>query len=118
MNNIRILGRDFEMVAWSMSFIWWSITALFNFPAGTAAIGIGLILLGLNVARLLNGMPTSGFTIMLGILALVWGGLDLANSVLLLPFELPVFASLLILLGLIVLVREAYQSRNQRQVSS
>jgi hypothetical protein len=95
-----------------MFFIWWGITELFNFAAGIDAIGVGLILLGLNVVRSLNGMPTSGFTITFGILALVWGGLELAQSVLPLPFEIPVFAILLIVLGVILLAREL-QNRNE-----
>ncbi len=73
---------------------------------GVGAIGIGLILLGLNAARWLNGIPASGFTTTLGILALVLGGLELANVVLHLSFELPVFAILLITLGVIFLARE------------
>jgi hypothetical protein len=107
MNNVRTLTRDFEVIAWGVFFIWWGITELFTFlPNGTDAVGIGLILLGLNLARFVSGIPTSGFTITLGIIALVWGALELAGSVLLLPFELPVFAIVLIVLGLILLVRE------------
>jgi hypothetical protein len=45
---------------------------LFNFlPHGTGAIGIGPIWLGLNAARALKDVPTSGLTATLGILALV-----------------------------------------------
>jgi len=80
---------------------------------GTGAIGIGLIFLGLNVARSLNGIPTSGFSTTLGILALVLGGLELASSVLRLPFELPVFAILLIVLGVTLLARELLRSKNE-----
>ena len=114
MENTRTLKRNLETVAWGAFFIWWGITELFNFlPHGTGAIGIGLIFLGLNVARSLNGIPTSGLTTTLGILALVLGGLELASSVLRLPFELPVFAILLIVLGVILLARELLRSRNE-----
>lgn len=111
MNTVQSLKRDFDTIAWGLFFVWWGITELVEFPEGTGAVGIGLILLGLNVARWLNGLPTNGFTMTLGILALVWGGLELAGSVLLLPFELPVFAIVLIVLGVILLAREL-QSRN------
>ncbi len=114
MENVRILNRNFETVAWGAFFIWWGITELFPFlPDGTGALGIGLILLSLNVIRALNGMPTSGFTTTLGILALVWGGLELASSVLSLPFKVPVFAILLIVLGMIVLGRGLLQNRSE-----
>jgi hypothetical protein len=113
MDNIRKLNRNLETMAWGALFIWWGITELFQFlPHGTGAIGIGLILLGLNVTRALNGVPASGFTSILGILALVLGGLELAGSVLRLPFEIPVFAILLIVLGVILLARELLHSRN------
>ena len=107
MDTIQTSNNRYEMAAWGALFIWWGITTLFTgLPHGTGAIGIGLILLGLNAARWLNGIPASGFTTTLGILALVLGGLELANLILSLPFELPVFAILLITLGVIFLVRE------------
>ncbi len=113
MESARISNRNFETIAWGMFFVWWGITELFKFlPQGTGAVGFGLILLGLNAARALNGIPTSGFTITLGILALVLGGLDLAGSVLTLPFELPVLAILLIVLGVIMLARELLRTRS------
>jgi hypothetical protein len=114
MENTRTLNRNLETVAWGAFFIWWGITELFQFlPHGTSAIGIGLIFLGLNVARRLNGIPTSGFSTTLGILALVLGGLELASSVLRLPFDIPVFAILLIVLGVILLARELLRSKNE-----
>jgi len=113
-DNTRKLNRNLETMAWGALFLWWGITELFQFlPHGTGAIGIGLIFLGLNVARSLNGIPTSGFSTTLGILALVLGGLELASSVLRLPFEIPVFAILLIVLGVILLARELLRSRNE-----
>ncbi len=113
MDNLTRLNRSFEVAAWGALFIWWGITELVKFmPNGSGAIGIGLILLGLNAARSFNKIPVSAFTTALGILALVWGGLELAGAVLSLPFELPVFAILLIVLGVIVLSRELIGNRN------
>ncbi len=113
MNTSKSLNRNFETMAWGALFIWWGLTELIpSLPAGIGAIGIGLILLGLNAARSLNGLPTSGFSITLGVLALVWGGLELAGTVLRLPFELPVFAILLIVLGGIMLGRELVRSNS------
>jgi hypothetical protein len=107
MENVRTLNQKLETVAWAAFFIWWGITELFqSLPPGIGALGIGLILLSLNAARRQNGLPASGFTTTLGILALVLGGLELAGAILHLPFELPVFALLLIVLGVTLLVRE------------
>ncbi len=103
MENKMISNRNFEAIAWGALFIWWGITVLLpSLPDGTGLIGVGLILLGVNVARYFNGVAISWFSATIGILALVWGGLELAGAVLSLPFELPVFAILLIVLGLIV----------------
>ncbi len=114
MENVRTLNHKLEAVAWAAFFIWWGVTELFrSLPHGIGALGIGLILLGLNAARSRNGIPTSGFTTTLGILALVLGGLELAAPVLSLPFEIPVFAILLIVLGVTVLGRGLLQSRSE-----
>lgn len=95
-----------EVVAWGALFVWWGIVELIPvLPDGTGAIGVGLILIGVNVVRWLKGLPASAFSTTVGILALVWGGLDLAGAALALPFELPVFAILLITLGLVLLGR-------------
>lgn len=107
MENTRKLNVSFEAIAWGAFFIFWGITEAFKpLPAGTGAIGIGLILIGLNVARSMTGRPISGFATLFGILALLLGGLELAGTFLNLSFELPIFAILLVALGLIMLVRE------------
>jgi hypothetical protein len=109
--------KNFETIAWGALFIWWGITELVKFlPEGTGVIGVGLILLGLNAARYFNAIPISGFTITLGILALVWGGLELAGAVLSLPFEMPVFAILLIVLGVISMASELLRARTADKV--
>ena len=111
MENTRMLNRNLETVAWGAFFIWWGITEMIKFPTGIGAIGFGLILLGLNAIRLLNRIPVSGFSLTIGILALVWGGLELAGSVLSLPFQLPIFAFLLIALGVSLLAQELLRTR-------
>lgn len=105
MENTRESNLDLEAIAWGAIFILWGITGMIpSLPEGTGAIGIGLILLGLNLARLWMGQPISGFTTTLGILAILLGGLELARPLLHLSFELPIFAILLLALGLIILI--------------
>jgi hypothetical protein len=111
MEHARLLNRQLETLGWGLFFVWWGITELFNsLPEGVGAIGLGLILLGLNAVRTRNGIPASGFTTTLGILALVLGGLELAAAALYLPFEIPIFAILLIVLGIILLGRAMRQT--------
>jgi hypothetical protein len=104
MDKLQTSNRNLDTIAWGAFFIWWGITELFgSLPEGIGAIGVGLILLGLNLIRSMKEVPTSGFTTVIGILSLVWGGLELAGATLNLPFEIPVFAILLIMLGLLLL---------------
>ncbi len=113
MNNTQTMNRNFDAIAWGALLIWWGITELVaSLPDGAGLIGIGMILIGVNVARGLSGVPISRFSTTLGILALVWGGLELVGVLISLPFELPVFAILLIVLGLIILEPELTGRRN------
>ncbi len=105
MESTRKSTLDLEAIAWGAFFILWGITELLpSLPKGIGALGIGMILLGLNLARSWNGQPTSSFSTTLGILALLLGVLELARPLLHLFFELPIFAILLLALGLITLI--------------
>ena len=116
MENTRKSNIDFNAIAWGAFFILWGITEMFkSLPDGTGTVGIGIILLGLNLARSWNGQPISGFTTTLGVLALLLGGLQLARPFLHLSFELPIFAILLMVLGLILLAGEMKGSKNHGQ---
>ncbi len=104
MENTRKFDLDLGTFAWGAFFILWGITEMFpSLPEGAGAIGIGAILVGLNLARLWKREPISGFTTTFGILALLLGTLQLSRPYLHLSFELPIFAILLLALGLIVL---------------
>jgi hypothetical protein len=107
MNTAQNLDRNFDAIGWGALFIWWGVSMLVtSLPVGTVMIGTGLILISVNVARKLSGIPMSGFSITVGILALIWGVLELLGLLLNLPFEIPIFAILLIVLGAIILVPE------------
>ena len=107
MENTRKSNPDLSTIAWGAIFILWGITEMLpSLPEGIGALGIGTILIGLTLARRSQGEPTSAFTTTIGILALLWGGLELARPLLHLSFELPIFAILLLALGLIILMRE------------
>jgi hypothetical protein len=114
METVQTSNRKLEAIAWAAVFIWWGLTELFQpLPPGIGAVGIGVILLGLNAARSRTGIPASGFTIILGILAIVWGGLELAGVLLHLSVELPVFAILLVVLGVTMLGRSLIQNKSE-----
>ncbi len=113
MENTRKLNPDLGTIAWGAFFILWGITEMIpSLPEGTGAAGIGAILIGLNLARLWKQEPIGGFTTTFGILALLLGALQLARPYLHLSFELPIFAILLLALGLILLGSGLRESKN------
>ena len=106
LQDTQSLNRRYETVAWGVFFIFFGITSLIRgLPSGISALGIGVILLGLNLARYVSRIPTSGFTMTLGVIAVVMGAVDLARSILNPALELPVFPVLLIVIGVIWLIR-------------
>ncbi len=113
MENTRKSNLSLETIAWGAFFVLWGITEMFpSLPDGTGAVGIGLILVGLNLARLWTGQPVGGFTATLGSLALLLGALELARPFLHLSFELPIFAILLLALGMILVGRALVRDRS------
>ncbi len=70
-----------------------------SLPQGSWLIGVGLIMIGLNVVRYLNGIRMSTFTTVLGIVALVAGLGDLGGV------DVPVFPLLIILVGAAMILR-------------
>jgi hypothetical protein len=79
----------------------WGIPLL---PEGLAGVAVGLILLGLNGARYLDGYPTSAFTLALGTIAVFVGlgaaAVDYADLYLPVPVVLLLLAGLGLALGI------------------
>jgi len=71
------------------------------FPEGTWLAGLGLILLGLNAARRIRGLKTSGFGIIVGLIAFAAGIGRIIGQ------ELPLIPILLIILGAGLVLRAA-----------
>jgi len=76
------LNKRFESVAWGLLLIMLGGFALVpdnTIPKGVWSIGIGVIMLGLNIARYLYKIKMSGFTTILGILSLIGGIAELVG---------------------------------------
>jgi hypothetical protein len=98
----RRLDRRLDSIAWALFLIMIGGLGLVpdeQVPEGTWLIGVGLIWLGLNGARYLNDIKVSGFTTVLGVVALLAGSSDL------LGVDLPLLPILLILLGANILFK-------------
>ncbi len=70
------MNKRLEGIGWGLFLIMlggFSLVPAATIPKGVWSIGIGLIMLGLNVARYYYGVKLSGFTTFLGILALLSG---------------------------------------------
>ena len=76
------LNKRLESIAWGLFLV---MLGGFMFvpeeiiKGGWWSVGVGLIMLGLNAARYLNGLRMSGFTTFLGLLSIVGGALTLAG---------------------------------------
>jgi divalent metal cation (Fe/Co/Zn/Cd) transporter len=96
------LNKRLETIGWGLFLILLAGSALFSrewFPDGLWAIGVGLIMLGLNIARYLYKIRMSTFTTILGIIAILTGIAQL------LGLNLPGLAILLFLLGLYLIAK-------------
>jgi hypothetical protein len=114
MENVFKSNTDFSTIAWGAIFILWGITEMIPaLPEGTGAVGIGIILIALNVARSWKGQRTSSFRTTLGVMLLLLGALELARLLLHLSFEIPTFAILLLALG-VILLRNALRAGNNQ----
>jgi hypothetical protein len=74
------LNKRLENIGWGLFLIMWGGSALVSnktISEGWWSIGVGLIMLGLNVARYNFRIKMSGFTTFLGIIAIISGVLQL-----------------------------------------
>jgi hypothetical protein len=69
--NSRYLGMAWALFLIMTGTLWLLPRTLL--PDGLWFLGVGLILLGLNVARIMNDVETSGLTVILGLLAISIG---------------------------------------------
>jgi hypothetical protein len=102
------LNKNLETAFWGLFLIMLGGQFLLknvNLPEGIWDVGIGLILLGLNVARYFNGLKMSGFTTFLGLLAVVGG---LAQMIFRLDFG---GAFLLIILGAYLILKPWFDQK-------
>ncbi len=94
------LDRRLTSISWALFLIMvGGILLLPTVPPGTWLIGVGIIMLGLNVVRSLSGIRMSAVTTVLGIVALAAGLGDFAGV------DVPVFPLLIILVGAAIIVR-------------
>lgn len=105
--NAKNLDSRLETGAWGIIII--LLGGLSLVPGDQTSLfvlGLGIILLGLNLLRYINRIPTNGFSILLGTIALILGGVASLRSILAwqVHFEISLFPILLIAFGLYLLI--------------
>lgn len=109
MENTKTLNHSFATLGDGTLLIWWGIVIMLDpLTIGMGAIGTGLIMLAVNAARLLNGIPAKGSTTVIGIIALLWGTLDTVFDP---RFELS-FAMMLIVIGVVAIASLLVRPKN------
>jgi len=104
-------ARKLDEFAWALFLIATGIIWLVSeteVPPGTWLMTTGILLLGLNAVRTVSNLPVSGFTTLLGALALVAGMAAFWGV------ELPLLALGLIVFGLAVLMRQMIAPDTQK----
>jgi len=108
------LNRRLESVSWAVFLI--MIGCLWLVPKGTVhgstwLFGAGAIMIGLNVVRLAVGIKPSGFTLVIGALAIAAGVCDVAGV------KLRVIPILLILAGVGIILKPLLDKGEKAQAA-
>jgi hypothetical protein len=93
-------------MACGIFFVWiglsWIVTEYYGFPMDAyIAFGVGIILIGLNAARVSLGLKLSKFSLFIGVVALVFGGTALTC------FKPPLWQTIILLIGLFIIAEAA-----------
>jgi hypothetical protein len=107
MNDKQALNRRFGTIAWGLILLLIGVLSLIpGGQDGILVLGVGLILIGLNLARRQSQIPISGTTLLLGLLTLVLGTVAMLRPWLnLAPFELPLIPTAMIFVAVLLLAR-------------
>lgn len=95
-------NRTLDSLAWGLFIVLigagWYIGAVYQIETGAyIALGVGLILLGLNLARSQMGIKVSKFSLFIGLVALAIGIAGI------LGYALDLFLTVIILIGLFII---------------
>jgi hypothetical protein len=102
----KALDQRYETIAWGVLFIWAALTDLIpGLPYGTGMVGIGIILLGLNLARYFGKIQTNVYTVTFGLIAVLLGIAMYLLNAQGIRLKLPFFETVLMAIGVFFLIR-------------
>ena len=100
------LSRKLDAIGWGVFFVWMGLIELIKiFPKGSASIGIGVIILGESIARVVCQVSVSGFWIFLGVVFLL-GGLGEIYAV-----NIPLLPIVFLIAGVLLIVRQTTKTK-------
>jgi hypothetical protein len=76
----RALARKLDAAGWGMLFIWIGTAFLLNIGWGAGFLGIGIIMLGVQLGRMRFNLPTDGFGLVTGAVFVVTGVWELLKA--------------------------------------
>ena len=91
-------ARRITTIGWGFFFIWLGIVLVLNAGTGMVLFGVGIISLGMQVARKYVGLETDGFWILVAVLFILVGVWELFDV------RLPLMALFLMIVGVGFLV--------------
>jgi len=94
----RLKAKRVTTVGWGLFFVWLGIVLMFKGGTGLILIGVGVISLGIQVARRYIGLESDGFWILVAILFVIVGIWELFEV------KLPLMSVFLVVVGAAFLV--------------
>ena len=105
----QALNKRLESISWALFLIMLGCLGFIpptQVTPGIWSIGVGVIMLGLNAARYANGIKMSGFTVVLGLLAVITGVAEVFGV------DLPVFPILLVIIGANIILKPWFEKHD------
>ena len=99
------LDKRLEDIGWALFLMMVGILWLVPdsvVPRGTWILATGMIMIGINAIRSMNGIPINRVSTALGVFALVAGAVSIAGV------DLPLFPILLVVIGAMILVKPLF----------
>lgn len=98
MHESKTKAKRITTIGWGLFFIWLGVVLMFNVGTGLILIGVGIISLGIQVARRYIGLDSDGFWILVAIIFIIVGVWEL------LDVSLPLMSVFLVVIGVAFLV--------------
>jgi hypothetical protein len=117
MNENSITNKVLDAIAWGVFAVLlgsgWIASAYYQIDTGIyVALGVGAILIALNLARRITRIAISKFSLFIGVLALALSGAGIAG------FALPFIPTVIVLVGLFIVAEAMQKTTNKKPIQA